>query len=149
MAALSMLLDPERVLHLVGGSRDELLSSLCAGAAPLVGVDEGRLLAAVREREELSSTGFGDGLAMPHVRLPDVSRVQVVLARAREGVEYGALDGGPVRLLLLVVGPESDRSAYQKVMARAARFLKGEGARLLGASDDELAVAALAASEPY
>jgi PTS system nitrogen regulatory IIA component len=148
VAALSTLLTPDHVVDLEGDDRESVLARLCAVAAPLVGIEEVLLLSAVREREDLSSTGFGGGMAMPHVRLTGVSKVQVVLGRVRGGVEYQALDGNPVHLLLLVVGPESDKSAYLKAMARAARFLKGEGARLVSCADD-LPQAALAASQAY
>ncbi|HBP17718.1 MAG TPA: PTS fructose transporter subunit IIA [Planctomycetes bacterium] len=148
MAALSKLLAESRVLELESSDREAVLEELCQRAARVMDLDAATLLAAVHEREALSSTGFGEGLAMPHVRLREVKDVQVVFGRARAGVEFGALDGAPVHLFLLVVGAEADRGSYQKVMARAARFLKGEGSGLVGC-DGDLIEAVLAASESY
>jgi len=148
MASLSKLLVECRVLELESSERDAVLDELCRRAASVMDLDAAALLKAVREREELSSTGFGDGLAMPHVRLPAAKDVQVVFGRARSGVDFDALDGAPVHLFLLVVGAEADRGSYQKVMARAARFLKGEGPGLKGC-DGDLTQAVLAASESY
>ena len=148
MASLSKLLVEDRVLELESSEREAVLDELCQRAAGAMDLDAGALLKAVREREELSSTGFGEGLAMPHVRLPEAKAVQVVFGRVRSGVEFGALDGAPVHLFLLVVGAEADRGSYQKVMARAARFLKGEGPELKGC-DGDLIQAVLAASESY
>jgi PTS system nitrogen regulatory IIA component len=99
---------------------------------------------AVLEREELSSTAFGDGLAMPHVRLPGMKRFLTVLGRAKDGVDFGAPDQQPVRLLLLIVGPEPRREDYLKLMGRAARFLKHERDRVLALTDLSKAATELA-----
>lgn len=151
MASLSTLLKPEAILDLEfsrPSSIPAILEELCAAAAEhLEGLDTATLLDAVRAREDLVSTGFGEGLAMPHVRLEGVKRVHVVVARTREGVEFDSIDGLPVRLFCLIVGAERDRDRYQKVMGRAARFLKSEGQRLI--ASDDLVGDVLSASEAY
>ncbi len=142
MASLSLLLTPERVLDLAVTEADPALRALAAAVAGGgSGLDLERLHAAILEREALASTGFGGGLAMPHVRLPEARRFELALCRARAGVPFAALDGAPVRLALLVVGPEGDRQRYQKLMSRAARFLKAEGPRLMECDDLSTAVA--------
>jgi nitrogen PTS system EIIA component len=113
-------------------------------AAKVAGVEPDKLLAAIKEREKLVSTGFGGGVAMPHVRLAGVRKFFTALGRTRAGIDFNAADGKPVHLLLLVVGPEADRDGYQKLMARAAKFLKAEGPRLIDAPDLSAAVTAVA-----
>ena len=145
MASLSTLLSPEAVLTL---DSEAALEQLCEAAAKLVdGPDAAALLQAVHAREELSSTGFGSGLAMPHVRLESVRRLSVVVGRTESGVSFNAIDDMPVRLFCLVVGTERDVAPYQKVMGRAARFLKEEGPRLIESRD--LVADVLSASEQY
>lgn len=135
MASLSLLLPQERVLELDTADREAALGALVEAVARDSGLEPATLLAAVLEREALASTGFGGGLAMPHVRLPKVRRFELALGRTRAGVAFDALDGAPVHLLLLIVGPEGEREPYQKLMSRAARFLKTEGARLIACDD--------------
>jgi PTS system nitrogen regulatory IIA component len=135
MPALSVLLQPDYVIELDSVDRDSVLRGLSQAAVTDGGLDATELEVALREREELSSTGFGGSVAMPHVRLPSTRRFHVVLARTHEGVEFGAIDGRPVRLFMLVVGPEQQRDEYAKLMSRAAKFLKAESEGLLAASD--------------
>src|SRR5690606_25473397 len=93
------------------------------------------LLQAILDREALLSTGFGGGAAMPHVRLQGVRRLHTVPGRTRQGIEVAAAGGKPGHHLLLVVGLGADRDGYKKLMAKGARFLKQEYAKLLEAPD--------------
>ena len=138
---------PERVVELNGEGREAALRQLAELAAEGSGLDAARLHQAVLDREALCSTGFGGGLAMPHVRIEDAQAFVTVLGRSRAGLPYDAVDGEPVHLLLLIAGPMEPRAQYQKLMARAAKFLKGEGQRLLAAED--LVTEAIAALEDY
>jgi len=137
MASISTTLLPERVIDIPNGKDREgvlesLVGTLSAGREE---IDAERLIQAVLEREALASTGFGDGLAMPHVRLDGVSRFYAALGRTRAGVEFHAIDGAPVHLLLLIVGPEGERTRYQRLLGSAATFLKAEGTRLKECDD--------------
>ena len=143
MPSLPLLLKPEHTVDLTGVDRVGVLRGLTELAAPVAGLEHEALLQAVLEREELASTGFGDGLAMPHVRLSKARAFATVLGRAPTPIPFGAIDGAPVDLLLLIVGPEAERERYQKLLARAARFLKAEGPRLRGARDLAAATAEL------
>lgn len=134
MAALSVLLQPERVIELDVSDRPRVLRAL-AEATEDPGCEVEALVQALTEREALSSTGFGGGVAMPHARLSSTRKFHVVLARTRTGVEFGAIDEQPVRLFMLVVGPEQERDAYAKLMGRAAKFLKSEADGLIAAAD--------------
>jgi PTS system nitrogen regulatory IIA component len=147
MSSLTKLLGPEQIVDIDSSDRDSVLRALADCGAANAEIDADALFAAIRERESLCSTGFGDGVAMPHVRLAGVSDFHCVLGRTRAGVEFGAVDGKPVHLLLLVVGPMAQKDGYQKVMARAARFLKAEAARVSDAED--LVTAAQAALTDY
>lgn len=136
MVSLAVTLQTERVIEIQSGDKIGALHELVAAAARAgEPVDEAALEKAVAEREELSSTAFGDGLAMPHVRFGGIKRFLTVLGRSSKGVDFGAPDGQAVHLLLLIVGPEPKREDYLKLMSRAAKFLKNEKARLLALED--------------
>jgi mannitol/fructose-specific phosphotransferase system IIA component (Ntr-type) len=136
MVSLAVTLQQERVIEIQATDKVGALRELVAAAARSgEAVDEAALHKAVLEREELSSTAFGDGLAMPHVRLPGIKRFLTVLGRAKQGIDFAAQDGQDVRLLLLIVGPEPKREDYLKLMGRAAKFLKHERDRLLALQD--------------
>jgi PTS system nitrogen regulatory IIA component len=138
MVSLAVTLQTERVIELGSVDKKGVLRELVQAASRAAGepIDVPALEKAVIEREELSSTAFGDGLAMPHVRFTGIKRFLTVLGRAKTpGVDFGAPDSQPVRLLLLIVGPEPKREDYLKLMSRAARFLKNEKTRLLALED--------------
>ena len=127
---LSQLLAPDRV-RVPLASRDkptvlrelvELLVGACGGQA-----DD--ILHAVREREECLSTGFGHGVAIPHARSPSLADVRLVAGVSSEPIEYGAVDGRPVRLFFLVAGPETMAALQVRVLARIARLVRREYVR--------------------
>jgi len=84
----------------------------------------GRLLKALHEREQLHSTGVGDGVALPHARNALVGLVDkpvIVVGRHPEGIPYGAIDGKPARLFFLLVAPSVTQ--HLAVLARISRVL--------------------------
>ncbi|MEY2883598.1 MAG: IIA-like nitrogen-regulatory protein PtsN, partial [Pseudomonadota bacterium] len=82
------------------------------------------ILERVRERETLGSTGFGGGAAIPHARIPGLDQVVVVLARLVVPVDYGALDGDPVDIAVLLLSPEGAGADHLKALARISRALR-------------------------
>jgi len=94
------------------------------------GVNKESLLNAMLVREELGSTGFGDGIAIPHARYPIVTHIPSVIASicfSREPVDFGAIDGKPVHCLFTLVSP-TVRSHLQ-ILSRIAFVLKEKGVR--------------------
>jgi mannitol/fructose-specific phosphotransferase system IIA component (Ntr-type) len=124
---LSELISPAHIkLNLTGPNTDALLGELVEQIPQLANQPEARqtLLRALQERERLHSTGIGDGVALPHARnvLPGlVDRPVIVFAR-HDGLEYGAIDGRPVRLFFLLVAPTV--TAHLAVLARISRVLR-------------------------
>ena len=96
-----------------------------------------RLVGALEERERLNSTALGDGVAIPHGKLPGVRRVIAAFARSRAGVDFQSLDGKPTHLFFLLVAPEDSAGAHLKALARISRLLKDESfrQRLMRAGD--------------
>jgi PTS system nitrogen regulatory IIA component len=100
-------------------------------------LDKIRLVGALEDRERLNSTALGDGVAIPHGKLPGLRRVLAAFGRSRAGVDFQSLDGKPTHLFFLLVAPEDSAGAHLKALARISRLLKDPGfrARLLEAPD--------------
>jgi PTS system nitrogen regulatory IIA component len=96
-----------------------------------------RLVQALEDRERLNSTALGEGVAIPHGKLPGLKRVVAAFGRSTPGVDFSSLDGKPTHLFFLLVAPEDSAGAHLKALARISRLLKDEGfrARLMGAPD--------------
>ncbi len=102
------------------GAIEELIEA--AGAdAPIS--DRGRFFKAVVARETVMSTGVGDGIAIPHARVPEVRRPFAVLGRARRGIDYGSADGRPVQIVLLIGASEKQAGPYLRILSRALSLL--------------------------
>ena len=100
-------------------------------------IDHWRLVGALQDRERLNSTALGEGVAIPHGKLPGVKRVVGAFGRSPQGVDFNSLDGKPTHLFFLLVAPEDSAGAHLKALARISRLLKDDAfrARLLQAED--------------
>jgi mannitol/fructose-specific phosphotransferase system IIA component (Ntr-type) len=134
---LSELLSPDRVkVPLDGRTKDDLLQELVALVARSP-EDAREILAAVHDRERELSTGVGGGVAIPHARTSRVDQLVMAAGIAPSPVDFDALDGQPVELFFLLVGPESSAGAHVRALARISRLLRREPLRasLRSASD--------------
>ncbi|HEV7730957.1 MAG TPA: PTS sugar transporter subunit IIA [Candidatus Binatia bacterium] len=116
---------------------DVLVELAGAVAAHHPELDRTRLVQALEDRERLNSTALGDGVAIPHGKLPGLKRVFAAFGRSRQGVDFHSLDGKPTHLFFLLVAPEDSAGAHLKALARISRLLKDEAfrVRLLQAAD--------------
>ncbi len=88
-------------------------------------VPEGvELVRILKDREDLGSTGIGDGVAIPHVRVKRLSRIRMAVGRSPAGVDFHAIDGRPVHIFFLLVAPENSTGEHLKTLARISRLLK-------------------------
>ena len=89
------------------------------------------------EREKLGSTGIGEGIAIPHGKLPDLKNVVCAFGRSRSGIDFEAVDNRPVHLFFLLLAPENSAGEHLKALARISRLLKDNHfrQRLLEAKD--------------
>jgi len=141
-AGLSDLLSPAGInLNLSGNDRDSVLGELVNQIPELAQQPDARqtLLRALHEREQLHSTGIGDGVALPHTRNALVGLVQkpiIIFARHAKGIPYGAIDNVPARLFFLLIAPTV--TEHLAILARLSRVLR----------DSKLRQALLAAKQP-
>ncbi len=120
---LQDFLDPAAIsLALRGTTKDEVLEEMVAllRLDPRATQALGQL---VRRREQLGSTGFGRGIAIPHARSLVVNRLRVAFGRHVAGVEFGAMDQAPVRAIFLIVAPPHEVSnQYLPVLGKVAQL---------------------------
>ncbi len=86
--------------------------------------DEEDSLTRLLEREKVVSTGIGNGIAIPHAKAAHVSSMVIAVARVKEGLDFEALDGRPVHILFLLLGPPQKAGLHVKLLARIARLVK-------------------------
>ena len=129
MKVTDILVRDASLLDLEAADKDQVLSEMAkALGAAEPSVDPESLLAELRDREELQSTGIGDGVAIPHGKMPGLERLMASFARS-SGVDFAAIDGQPTRLFFLLVVPEHSGGQHLKALARISRFLRDESFR--------------------
>jgi len=135
---------------LPGGSKRSLLQQLANLAGQRIGQDSAAILGSLSEREQMGSTGFGQGVAIPHGKIDGLGRIYGLFARLAEPVAYKAIDGRPVDLVFLLLSPPDAGAEHLKALAAISRVTR-HGATLeqmRGArSRDALAAVLLGADE--
>ena len=102
---------------------EEVADWLASAHPPL---DKNRVLQVLLDRERISTTAIGEGVAIPHGKLPGVDRVIGVFARSPEGIDFASLDGAPTHLFFVLIAPENAAADHLKALARISRLLKDE-----------------------
>lgn len=128
---LAELIRPEGIrLRLAAGDLGGALAELAQTAAAVSAeVDPARAVAALRARERLGSTAVGDGVVLPHARVPGLSRLVAVLGIAPAGLDVGAPDGRPGQLFVALLTPEGPQTAHLDALAAVSRTLREAGLR--------------------
>ena len=126
--------------------KKQALQEIAAKAATITGQNDKTIFEILLQREKLGSTGVGNGVAIPHGKLPKLGKVFGLFARLERPVDFEALDGQPVDLVFLLLAPEGAGADHLKALARVARLLRdGEVARKLRDSSDAEALYAVLA----
>ena len=105
-------------------SKKQALQELAARAAELTGQNERTIFEILLQREKLGSTGVGNGIAIPHGKLPKLDKLFGLFARLDRPIDFEALDGQPVDLVFLLLAPEGAGADHLKALARVARLLR-------------------------
>ncbi len=115
---------------LVNHDKSSVLGELADGlAAKHPNLDQKQVLAVLQERERISSTAIGDGVAIPHGKLTGLDKIYGMFARSPAGVDFNSLDGGPTHLFFVLIAPENAAADHLKALARISRLLKDESFR--------------------
>lgn len=92
-------------------------------------LDADHALAVLLDREGLGTTGIGDGVAIPHGKLAELSSIVVLVARSRKGVDFDSLDFKPCTIFFLVLAPEQMTGIHLRILAHISRLIKDESFR--------------------
>ncbi len=109
---------------LSGGNKRSLLQQLAQLAGQRIGAEPAAILASLNEREQLGSTGFGQGVAIPHGKIEGLSRIYCLFARLSEPIDYKAIDGRPVDLVFLLLSPPDAGAEHLKALAAISRITR-------------------------
>jgi PTS system nitrogen regulatory IIA component len=107
----------------VNGKKQAIME-LAAKAAELTGQSEREIVEILLQREKLGSTGVGNGVAIPHGKLPRLNRLFGLFARLDRPIDFESLDNQPVDLIFLLLAPEGAGADHLKALARVARLLR-------------------------
>jgi len=135
---------------LPGGNKRSLLQQLANLAGQRLSLEPSAVLASLTEREALGSTGFGQGVAIPHGKIEGMSRIYGLFARLGEAVDYKAIDGRPVDLIFLLLSPPDSGAEHLKALAAISRVTRNAATleKMRGArSRDALTAVLIAADE--
>ena len=143
-------LQPEFVIgNLASESKSDVLAEL---VAPIKkqwpDFDAKRAHQVLLDRENLGTTGIGDGVAIPHGKMESLERIVIVVGRSLAGVSFDALDFKPCRIFFLVLAPEHVAGLHLRILAHISRLLSDESIRraFLSAETDEALRQVLAAA---
>src|SRR5512147_2581845 len=131
-------------------SKKQAIQELAARAAELTGQNERAILEILMQREKLGSTAVGNGVAIPHGKLPKLGRLFGLFARLQRPIDFEALDSQPVDLIFLLLAPEAAGADHLKALARVARQLRDPeiARRLREPTDADRLHAVLARPQP-
>lgn len=136
---ISDYLTLEHVVILTGATKVDALNELVSAANDFIesiGTEE--LARAVWEREKMMSTGIGQGLGIPHVRLPGLDDAVMVVGVSQAGIaDYESLDDKPVHIIVLIVAPQGKHEIYIRLLAKVANVLKQDDVRKAIAETDD------------
>jgi len=119
------LLTPDSVIpRLRATSKKQALQELSKRAAEVSGLSERQIFDVLLERERLGTTGVGNGIAIPHGKLPGLSRLYGLFARLEHPVDFDSIDEQPVDLIFLLLAPEAAGADHLKALARVSRLLR-------------------------
>ena len=126
---LGDLITPDAVaVSIKANSKKQVIQELATRAAKETGCDQREIFDTLLQRERLGSTGVGRGVAIPHGKLPSISKIFCMFARLDQPIDFDTVDDEPVDLLFVLLAPESAGADHLKALARISRLLREPGA---------------------
>lgn len=125
--SISDILSEDMILtEIQADNKRHLLEEISKFVAKQKGLDKNAVFEAVLERENLGSTGYGNGVAFPHARLEGLKEVVTVFVRLQNPVDYDSLDHKPVDMLAFMISPENSGDDHLRTLAVFSRVLKND-----------------------
>lgn len=129
MSLESLLTRDAVICDLKTSSKKQLMQELARLAAERSEIDEQTIYSALLERERLGATSVGNGVAIPHARLPNLENVSGIFVRLSQPVDYDAADDQPVDLIFLLLAPEAANAEHLRALAKISRMFRKEDFR--------------------
>lgn len=127
---ITEFLGPDALIpDLVSTDKPSILRELAGPLARHMPVPAERIYAMLAEREEIGTTGIGEGVAIPHGKLAGVPRLTASFGVARRGVDFAAIDGKQTYLFFALIAPENSAGLHLKALARISRLFKSPAFR--------------------
>lgn len=126
MSIANLIKEKNIFLNLKSGSKREFLSDVAQHASGICGIDALTIFDTIMERENLGSTGFGGGTAIPHGRFIELDKPFVFFARPSYPVEFDSVDNRPVDIAFMLISPENAGADHLTALAVLSRILKDE-----------------------
>jgi PTS system nitrogen regulatory IIA component len=124
---LTDLIAPNAIIPaLKVNNKKQVLQELAARAATLTGQNERAIFDILMQREKLGTTAVGNGIAIPHGKMANLTRLFGLFARLDRPVDFDALDNQPVDLVFLLLAPESAGADHLTALSRVARLLRDQ-----------------------
>ena len=122
----NILSEKSIILNLKSGSKREFLQDLAQRVSETTDIDALSIFDSILERENLGSTGFGGGTALPHSRIAGLNEVHAFFAKPATPLDFDAIDGKPVDLVFFLISPENSGADHLTALAMLSRILKDE-----------------------
>ncbi|WP_119334259.1 PTS sugar transporter subunit IIA [Hydrogenophilus thermoluteolus] len=123
MDLLASLIATAQVRLDVDASSKKRVLEKVAEAFAEQGCDAGKLFAALIERERLGSTGLGEGIAIPHARVPGLTEPRIAILRLAQPVDFDAVDNQPVTIVVALLVPEQATETHLEILSELAERL--------------------------
>jgi nitrogen PTS system EIIA component len=124
MEIRDFLLPNDALINVSASDKTRLLQELAARAASALKLDADRISVELLKREHLGSTGTGGGVAIPHARIPHLTKPFGILVRLKHAIDFDAIDGKPVDIIFLLLLPLQSQSDPLNALASVARKLR-------------------------
>jgi PTS system nitrogen regulatory IIA component len=107
-------------------TKRQLFEELAERAADVTGLPASDIVDAITSREELGSTGLGNGIAIPHGKLAGIDGVVALIARLDQPIDFDSVDDQPVDIVVMLLAPAGAGADHLKALSRVARLLRTE-----------------------
>jgi len=123
MISISNYLKEENIkMNLVAKNKKKAIKTLLEFHS----LDKESILKEIMKREELESTGFGNGIAVPHARIDGIPSITILVGVSKKGIEFDSLDGKPANLIFLILASKSETKLYIYILAKLIKVLEEE-----------------------
>jgi nitrogen PTS system EIIA component len=144
MEIADLLIPRGIIAQLRVGNKKQALQEIVRRAAAMTGIAERRIYDVLADRERLGSTGIGRGIAIPHGKLAELSRLHGLFARLERPIPFEAIDDQPVDLMFVLLAPAGSGAEHLRALALVSRFLRdGATCQKLRGTDNADALYAL------